>query len=403
MAHSVFLNGRSNLSGEVTIDTKYDYDTFSHVLKYLYTGKATINHNNVYQILSCADKYGVTTLRDGCFDFLLWSVDKNSVCQMMMKGKRKEFEFDATQLIEKCIGYIENQAFEVVASSEFLKLDQDLVVSIYKNEKIVVEEIDLFNAALRWGKNQKGELKELLAPILEHIRFPLMNADDLLKIVKPTGLVDKARYLEAIEFVSVPKAFKDRKDLQFKERFRIFHGTTVLDNTQSLKINEWIGLKKTQEWKCLYRASKDGFQAATFHQKCDGKGPTVTVIKATNGNIFGCYTPCKWSSNGSYQYDQKSFIFSLVNSLKKPFKVIHSGSNLNSIYCAAGYGPTFGSGHDLHICNASNTNSGSYSNFGYSFPVTEMSGYQYGSNNVKNILAGGYNFLTTEIEVYETM
>jgi len=83
--------------------------------------------------------------------------------------------------------------------------------------------------------------------------------------------------------------------------------------------------------------------------------------------------------------------------------VIHSGTNLNSIYCSSGYGPTFGSGHDLHICNASNTSSGSYSNFGYSFPVTELPGYQYGSNNVKNILGGGYNFLTTEIEVYEQM
>jgi hypothetical protein len=403
-AHSVFFLGRSKFeSGETKIDTKYDYNTFLAVLTYLYTGKCTVNHNNVYSILSCADRYGVTSLRDACFDFLIWSVDKNSVCKMMMKGKNKEFEFDATSLIEKCIGYIENQAFEVVQSPEFLNLDLDLVVSIFKNEKIVCEEIELFNAALRWAKKHGGDPKVLLVPVMEWIRFPLMTSDDLLKIVKPSGQLSKERYMEAIEFVSLPKAFKDRKDPQFKYRFRIFHGSTVLDNIQSLQINEWIGLKKTQEWKLIYKATKDGFAANNFHQKCDGKTHTVTVIKSANGNIFGNYTPCAWSTNGSYVYDQSSFMFTLVNSLKTPLKFVHSGSNLNSIYCASGYGPTFGSGHDLHLCNNSNTQTGSYSNLGYSYPVTNPTGYAYGSNQVKNLFAGSYNFLTLEIEIYEKL
>ena len=34
------------------------------------------------------------------------------------------------------------------------------------------------------------------------------------------------------------------------------------------------------------------------------------------------------------------------------------------IYCKNTYGPTFGGGHDLHICNAANESTGSYSHFG---------------------------------------
>ena len=40
----------------------------------------------------------------------------------------------------------------------------------------------------------------------------------------------------------------------------------------------------------LYRATRDGFTASAFHEKCDGKENTITIIK-TNGNyVFGGHT-----------------------------------------------------------------------------------------------------------------
>ena len=49
------------------------------------------------------------------------------------------------------------------------------------------------------------------------------------------------------------------------------------------------------KWQLLMRASQDGFQAQTFHSKCDDKGPTVTIVKSGN-NIFGGFTETSWSS-----------------------------------------------------------------------------------------------------------
>ena len=49
------------------------------------------------------------------------------------------------------------------------------------------------------------------------------------------------------------------------------------------------------KWQLLMRASQDGFQAQTFHSKCDNKGPTVTIVKSGN-NIFGGFTEQSWSS-----------------------------------------------------------------------------------------------------------
>ena len=34
-----------------------------------------------------------------------------------------------------------------------------------------------------------------------------------------------------------------------------------------------------QEWRLLYRGSKDGFSSDVFHRKCDGVSPTFTIVK----------------------------------------------------------------------------------------------------------------------------
>ena len=49
------------------------------------------------------------------------------------------------------------------------------------------------------------------------------------------------------------------------------------------------------KWRLLFRASRDGFAAATFHSKCDNKGPTVTIVKSGN-NVFGGFSEQSWRS-----------------------------------------------------------------------------------------------------------
>ena len=44
-------------------------------------------------------------------------------------------------------------------------------------------------------------------------------------------------------------------------------------------------------WKRCWLASVDGW--STFHSRCDGKGPTVTIIRVGK-YIFGGYTNVSW-------------------------------------------------------------------------------------------------------------
>ena len=58
-----------------------------------------------------------------------------------------------------------------------------------------------------------------------------------------------------------------------------------------------------------WRAKTDGWAASTFHSNCDGKGPTVTLIKV-GSYIFGGYTDVSWSSK--YQFMVTPFSLSLL-------------------------------------------------------------------------------------------
>ena len=53
--------------------------------------------------------------------------------------------------------------------------------------------------------------------------------------------------------------------------------------------------RKRHHLRLLFRASRDGFFAKTFHSMCDNKGPTVTIVRSGE-NIFGGFTEHSWNS-----------------------------------------------------------------------------------------------------------
>ena len=98
--------------------------------------------------------------------------------------------------------------------------------------------------------------------------------------------------------------------------------------------------------------------------------------------------------SGSWKTAQNSFLYSLVNpSGLSPTKMpLKSGREEYAMFYNSGYGPTYGGGHDLYICNAPNSNNCStYLNNTYQCPS--------GQNN-NMVLTGGQYFRVSEMEVY---
>ena len=155
-----------------------------------------------------------------------------------------------------------------------------------------------------------------------------------------------------------------------------------------------------RKWSLLYRGSRDGFRASDFHSCCDYKPITLTIVKSASGNIFGGFTSAQWKSPvyGSFVYDKRAFIFSLVNRDNRPLIFEHSTSDENSVGLYKQFGPVFGIGNDIFINDNCNTNTGSSSNLGYTYTHPE---YSYVSDKAKTILAGTLSFQVQEIEVFQ--
>ena len=155
-------------------------------------------------------------------------------------------------------------------------------------------------------------------------------------------------------------------------------------------IYEWTEGKNME---LLYRGTKDGMSADVFHNKCNNKGPTISLYKNGKGYIFGGYASIDWTGCNKERAAPDSFIFTLTNIYDlAPTKFPNVGPN-SGIYDYSSSGPCFGSGRDIAI---------DFSFNGTGFPVSYKdvlgkgkSIFQEDNNNSNN------NFILKEIEVFK--
>ena len=127
---------------------------------------------------------------------------------------------------------------------------------------------------------------------------------------------------------------------------------------QDLKLlKNWLGFKP-KKLKLLYRVSEDGDGMAKLREKCKNLENILVFIRSNLGKRFGGHRKIAFGSNG-YKSDYKAFLFSFTYKKKLALKL---NKVANSIYDSGNYGPTWGSGHDLYICNNCTTSTSSYSN-----------------------------------------
>jgi hypothetical protein len=175
---------------------------------------------------------------------------------------------------------------------------------------------------------------------------------------------------------------------------RFFHPS--LESTIVTEYPEIFRRLRAKGFRLLYRGIRDGFGAANFHSRCNGHPHTVTLIMSTDGWIFGGYTPVAWNSTNGYLPDptRQSFVFTINNPHNLPARVFIQKGEDKAIYDHANYGPTFGGGHDLYVCDNCRNANNSCSNLGKVYDNdTQIAGNQ--------VLTGAPYFTVQEIEVFE--
>ena len=179
----------------------------------------------------------------------------------------------------------------------------------------------------------------------------------------------------------------------------LFQSSIISDAKSKEVLMEWVNQttpSQPSNLTLLYRGSRDGFQASKFHELCDNKGETVTIIKTTSGCVFGGYSDVAWDSSNTWKQSSKSFLFSLISPQgNNPIKMnLKSAPHNKAIYSHLSYFPIFGAGNDLLIADNCNADQTSYSNLNKT--------YEAPSGNA-NYFVGSKNFQVQEIEVFQVI
>jgi hypothetical protein len=161
---------------------------------------------------------------------------------------------------------------------------------------------------------------------------------------------------------------------------------------------------RAQKWSLIYKATRDGFHASSFHNACATAGTTITLVKTSLNFIFGGCTLASWDflKGSVYRDDPNAFIFSLANRLNRPVRINVSDSK-KAIKVKHDYGPVFGDDDfalfspsgTFYVSDSDNT---CFSTLGKSYKVS--------ADILKDIkpeefLAGEMFFKPVEVEVFE--
>ena len=177
------------------------------------------------------------------------------------------------------------------------------------------------------------------------------------------------------------------QDSNFLNRIQAVLSKNILLNNDEFDLLKYFINKGNIKLSLIYKATIDSDFSNKFHEKCDNHAPTITLIKTDDGIRFGGYTTQTWNNNEECKQDDEAFLFSI--NLRRKYE-IEKGVEC-AIYCGGDYGPTFGEGFDLCLCNNFMGVNGSYSNFPKS----------YGRGSSTNELTEkNRNFKISDVEVY---
>ena len=207
-------------------------------------------------------------------------------------------------------------------------------------------------------------------------------------------------------------------EIFYKPEINIDSKIIIYENNYKTKLIEWLKNpnnkikdqnKNIKEILLLYRGSRDGYQSKTFHEKCDNKGETLTIIESKDNFIFGGYTEINWDStvwNGKMGENNNArrngFGNDFVFTLKNPHGIKANKYNMqkswlnHSICCDVNLGPIFGC-NDIRIENNCDVKNNRF--IYYDFKPGEYC-FEDTTGHKRLLFIGNNSFLVKEIEVF---
>ena len=183
---------------------------FKQLLKYIYVGQMTLSSQKdeqILEILGLAHKYGFQDLESSISDYLKAVLSIKNVCMVYDMASLYVLE----KLMHSCCFFMDRHAVDVIQHESFSNLSGDCVRDIISRDSFCAPEVEIFKAVTNWVKVNEANVQEC-EQILANVRLSLIPTQDLLKVVRPTSLVQPDVLLDAIQ------SREESRDMELKYR-----------------------------------------------------------------------------------------------------------------------------------------------------------------------------------------
>ncbi|EXX73647.1 uncharacterized protein OCT59_021103 [Rhizophagus irregularis] len=394
-AHIAILNYRSfHLRRILSTNKKKSDGTLTHIklpnilpeifqiiLRYIYGGIILYKEydaSDIVKILIAANELGLQELIPNTQLFLI-KYKADWIEQNFNFIFRTYFENDSfSELQNFCTELISKQSEKIFNSTDFTSISENLLISLIQHDNLQMREVQIWEHVLKWGIGQNPELssdpssysndnyntlKNTLQQCISFIKFYNLTSKEFLDSVFPYRKVlpeelynDLLKTFLNHDYRPSNRKIKEIKEIDSNENI----DSKIITNQHVELISKWIDrLENTNKLNNLYkfelilRGSRDGFTFKKFHEICDNRSHTVTIIEVKNSNeILGGYNPIKWDSKSKstikhYGKTKNSFIFSFKEDINDYIlsRVVDESYAVNYF---SYYGPSFGIG-DLTV------------------------------------------------------
>ena len=126
-----------------------------------------------------------------------------------------------------------------------------------------------------------------------------------------------------------------------------FNVSSIIRNDfdKQITLVNWIEqkLNKNIVLELIFKMNEKEFRAKDFHHYCDNKGPTLILIKTSNNEIIGGFTPLNWEATTQLEkkYDKLGLTFLFSLTLNKKFDMLKQYT-YSAIQNGDKIGPSFG-------------------------------------------------------------
>jgi hypothetical protein len=294
---------------------------------------------------------------------------------------------------------------DAVRSNDISKLNKKLELLVVEISRLSQDKAMTNNqvAALTLQsqelKQEKVKMRTELSHLTDelykvHQQKKLLNdiVGDLNKIIEDLADANKNLKKEIAFLKRAMKPYNPRleflDDPELERQMHLILKDSTFINENHYKFFSEI-LPDIKDASLIFSMKRHGKEAAKFHEKCDFKGATFTVIRSGRW-IAGGFSDQNWDTSDSTKSSTAAFIFSYNRNRRY---VLKSDQVPYAISCLKDNGPVFGAGGDLYV-NGNFESCQNFSSLGENYDAE-------GIENPYNELFGSRNFFIEDMEVYQ--